>query len=162
VARFFKTPARSLRDNAGMTLFTHFTVDIAAPPEKVWRALTEPALTRLYMFGCEALSDWTPGSPLVWRGEWEGKAMVFVTGRVVTFDPPRVLAYTTFDPNGGLADVPENHVTMTCALAPLGAGTRLSLSQGDFAKVQDGEKRFADASRDDGFLAKLKAVAESA
>lgn len=144
------------------TLFTKFSVHIAAPPEQVWRALTDPALTRLYMYGCEAISDWKPGSALIWRGEYEGKAMVFVTGRVVTFDPPRLLAYTTFDPNGGLEDVPANHVTMTCALEPLGAGTRLALSQGDFARVQDGQKRFADASRDDGFLAKLKAVAEAA
>ena len=143
-------------------LFTRYSIDICAPPAAVWKMLTDPALTRQYMFGCEALSDWKVGSRLIWRGELEGKPMVFVTGRVVTWEPHAVLAYTTFDPNGGMADVPENHVTMTCALAPLGAGTRLSLSQGDFAKAENGQKRFEDSSRDDGFLVKLKAVAEAA
>lgn len=144
-------------------LFTHETIDISAPAAAVWALLTDPRLTKQYMFGCEAISDWKPGSPLIWRGELEGKPMVFVTGRVVTFEPHSLLAYTTFDPNGGLADVPENHVTMTCRLTPLSPTvTRLELSQGDFSQVQNGAARYADAMKGgDGLLLKLKQLAES-
>lgn len=144
-------------------LFTHETIDISAQPAAVWAVLTDPKLTKQYMFGCEAISDWKVGSPLLWRGELEGKPMVFVTGRVVTWAPHTVLAYTTFDPNGGLEDVPANHLTMTCRLTPLSAAvTRLELRQGDFSQVQNGAARYADAMKGgDGLLLKMKALAES-
>ena len=143
-------------------LFTRYTIDIAAAPQAVWAMLTDPKLTKEYMFGCEAISDWKIGGPLIWRGELEGKPMVFVTGRVVSFEPHSLLAYTTFDPNGGLADVPSNHVTMTCRLTVISPTiTRLELSQGDFAKVENGPARFADASQGgNGLLEKMKQVAE--
>lgn len=142
-------------------LFTHFSVEIAASPAAVWATLTDPALTKQYMFGCEALSDWRVGSRLEWKGEYQGQTMIFVTGTVVAFEPHRLLAYTTFDPNGGLADVPSNHVTMTCRLTPTQTGTVLDLSQGDFSTVENGQKRFEDASTPSDFLEKLKRVAES-
>lgn len=143
-------------------LYTHETIDIAARPEAVWKVLTDPAITPQYMFGCEAISDWKVGSPLLWRGLLEGKPMVFVTGTVVTFEPCTLLEYTTFDPNGGLRDVPENHVTMTCRLTPMPGGlTRLEFRQGDFAKVEQGERRFADSQGGGQILVKLKAIAEA-
>jgi uncharacterized protein YndB with AHSA1/START domain len=143
-------------------LYTRDSIEIEASPTAVWRTLTEPALTRLYLFGCAAVSDWKPGSRLDWRGSWEGEERVFVTGRVVTWEPGRLLQYTTFDPHGGLEDRPENHVTLTARLTPRGGGTLLELSQGDFAKVEGGERRFRDASQgSDGLLEKLKRVAES-
>ena len=142
-------------------LFTRYTIDIAATPQAVWAMLTDPKLTKEYMFGCEAISDWKVGSTLLWRGELEGQPMVFVTGRVVTFEPHSLLAYTTFDPNGALADVPSNHLTMTCRLTVLATGTRLELAQGDFAKVENGPARYADATKGgDGLLEKMKQVAE--
>ena len=42
------------------------TITINAPIEKVWQALVDPEMTRIYMYGCEALSDWKPGIPLLW------------------------------------------------------------------------------------------------
>ena len=48
--------------------------EIDAPPEKVWRALTDPELIKKYMFGSEVKTDWKPGSPITWTGEFEGRA----------------------------------------------------------------------------------------
>ncbi len=35
------------------------------------------------MFGCETVSDWKTGSPLLWKGTYEGNEMVFVKGTVL-------------------------------------------------------------------------------
>ncbi|MEU7874175.1 SRPBCC domain-containing protein [Dactylosporangium sp. NPDC049140] len=44
-----------------------FTLYIAATPELVWRALTEPELTRRYYLGLAVDSTWRPGAPIVFR-----------------------------------------------------------------------------------------------
>ena len=41
--------------------------EIDAPPEKVWRALTDPEVIKKYMFGSEVKTDWNPGSPITWK-----------------------------------------------------------------------------------------------
>ena len=40
-----------------------YTSYIEAPPELVWRGLTDPAFTRRY-WGMEFITDWKPGSPI--------------------------------------------------------------------------------------------------
>ena len=65
---------------------------IAATPEKVFQALTEPAVTRQY-WGLENVSDWKPGSP--WRHQSGNDAKtVRMLGEVVECSPPRRLVIT--------------------------------------------------------------------
>jgi uncharacterized protein YndB with AHSA1/START domain len=117
---------------------------INAPASKVWDALTNPAQTKKYMFGCETVSDWKKGSPLLWRGSYEGKEMVFVKGAIVDINPGKFLAYTTIDPNGPIADIPENYLTVTYELATENGQTALTVTQGDYSKVADGKKRYEE------------------
>ncbi len=132
-----------------------------APVSRVWDALLRPELTRQYMYGCEAISNWQPGSPLLWKGTYEGQELVFVKGTVVEVEPERRLAYTMIDPNGGLEDLPENYLTATFALEPENGQTRLTIEQGDYTKVADGEKRYADTlSGWDAALDGLRRVVE--
>src|SRR5690606_40763558 len=49
------------------------SVTVDAPPERIWEALTDPAQVKQYMWGAELVSDWRQGSPIVYRGVWEGK-----------------------------------------------------------------------------------------
>ena len=141
------------------------TVVINAPAPIVWHVLTNPEQTKKYMFGCEALSDWTPGSPLLWQGEWEGKAMVFVKGTLVEIIPNTFLAYTTFDPNSTLTDIPENYVTVTYRLTETNGQTLLTVTQGDFATVADGQRRYEESyNNGDGWnpiLVQIKQLAEA-
>ncbi len=120
-------------------------ISINAPASKVWDALTNPEQTKKYMFGCETVSDWQKGSPLLWKGSWEGKEMIFVKGHIVDIEPGKYLAYTVIDPNNSaIPDIPENYLTVTYTLSAHEGQTKLSVSQGDYARVAEGEKRYKE------------------
>lgn len=127
------------------SLIVQNTIVINASAAKVWDALVNPEQTKKYMFGCETVSDWKPGSSLLWRGSYEGKEMVFVKGTIVDIKPGKLLVYTTFDPLSTLADVPENYLTVTCTLKEENGQTIFTVTQGDFATVADGERRYTEA-----------------
>jgi uncharacterized protein YndB with AHSA1/START domain len=120
-------------------------ITINAPAKEVWDALVNPAKTKQYMFGCETVSDWKPGSSLLWKGNYEGKEMVFVKGDVVAINPPRHLKYTTIDPNSSIDDISENYLWVTYDLEESNSKTKLTVRQGDYATVAEGEKRYKDS-----------------
>ena len=128
-----------------MSLFIKNSITINAPVSKVWDALVNPEQTKKYMFGCEALSDWRVGSPLLWKGRYEGKEMIFVKGNVVEIKPERFLAYTVIDPNSTIEDIPENYLTITYELTAENGKTHFKVTQGDYSKVGDGERRYKDS-----------------
>jgi uncharacterized protein YndB with AHSA1/START domain len=138
-------------------------IEINAPVEKVWNALIDPLYTKRYMFGCAPVSDWRIGSPLIWKGEFDGKELEAVTGKIVSFKEQKHLAYTTFDPHGTLPDIPENHTTVTYDLIKEGEATLLKVTQGDFSKVGDGERRYKDTMSSGGWqgiLMEIKKILE--
>lgn len=121
-------------------------ISINAPASTVWDALVNPAQTKKYMFGCETVSDWKKGSELLWRGEYEGKAMVFVKGQIVKIEPGKLLVYTVIDPNNpSIPDIPENYLTVTYLLKEENGATVLTVTQGDYSTVAEGEKRYKDS-----------------
>jgi uncharacterized protein YndB with AHSA1/START domain len=142
-------------------------ITINAPAGKVWDILTNPEQTKKYMFGCEAISDWKPGSPLDWKGSWEGKEMVFVKGIVSDIVPGELVAYTTIDPNNpAMADVPENYLTVTYRLTGENSSTLLKVTQGNYATVADGQRRYEESyNNGEGWnpiLVAIKNIAETA
>ena len=116
-----------------------------APKAVVWDALTNPELTKIYMFGCEAISDWKPGSPLIWRMEWEGKEFIAVKGHIVRLEPETRLDYTVFDPQSTIEDIPENYLTVTYELTETDGKTQLVVTQGDYNTVAEGERRYQES-----------------
>lgn len=130
-----------------MALFVNNQIHVDAPVAKVWDYLVNPAQTKKYMFGCEALSDWKPGSPLIWKGNFNGVELVAVKGNVVEIIPEQKLVYTTFDPNNpAMEDLPENYLTVTYRLEAKDGGTEFFVQQGDYSTVADGEARYKEAS----------------
>lgn len=97
------------------------------------------------MFGCETVSDWNVGSPLLWKGNYEGKEMVFVKGEIVEIEPEKLLTYTTIDPNSTIDDISENYLQVTYLLSTDNERTILTVTQGDYNMVADGEKRYQEA-----------------
>jgi uncharacterized protein YndB with AHSA1/START domain len=140
------------------------TIDINAPASKVWNSLVNPVETKKYMFGCETVSDWKPGSDLLWQGNYEGKDMVFVKGKVIEIVPEKLLSYTTIDPNSTVADIPENYLTVTYELQEHNGKTMLTVTQGDYSTVDEGEKRFRETMQGGGWepiLIQIKQLVES-
>ncbi len=108
---------------------------IHAPATKVWNALVDPAAIKQYFFGTNVTSDWKEGSPIVWKGEWQGKSYED-KGTILRVQPNRLLQYTHFSPQTGLPDTPENYHTITVELAEQPNGTRVCLSQDNNATDQ--------------------------
>src|SRR5207302_1603434 len=55
---------------AWMDTFDHvYSVYIQAPPERVWRAITDGDETARYYYGTRVASSWEPGAPLVYTYE---------------------------------------------------------------------------------------------
>ena len=120
------------------------SISIDAKASDVWDALVNPDQTKKYMFGCETVSDWVAGSPLLWKGSYEGKEMIFVKGIIVDIQRGKMLKYTVIDPNAAMPDIPENYLNVTYELSEQGEETILTVSQDGFEGAADGAKRYKD------------------
>jgi uncharacterized protein YndB with AHSA1/START domain len=109
---------------------------INAPASAVWHALVTPDSIREYMFGTTVVSSWTEGSPIVWKGEWKGRAYED-KGIIRRLQPDRVFEYSHFSPLAGIPDVPENYHIVTIEMSRDGANTRVTLSQDNNATEQE-------------------------
>jgi uncharacterized protein YndB with AHSA1/START domain len=102
--------------------------DFAFPPEKLWRALTQPHLIEEWLMKNDFMP--TIGHRFTLRGDWGG----VLDCEVLTIEPNRTLTYTWnhvhADPAYNLASV------VTFTLTPTGTGTHLRVEQAGFSKSQ--------------------------
>ena len=104
------------------------SIDVQAGPDKVWRALTDAKMIKEYLFGTEAVSDWKVGSPIIYKGVWQGKVYED-KGKILEMVPNRLLKSTYWSGMSGLEDKPENYNTVTYELAEHGGRTTVTVSQ---------------------------------
>ncbi len=140
------------------------TIEITADATRVWDVLTQPEETKKYMFSCETVSDWKQGSELLWKGNYEGKEVVFVSGYIKEIEPPKLLKYSVIDPNASYPKTPENHLDITYELSPVEGKTILNVSMAGFEHAAEGEKRYNDSyNNGEGWnpiLVQIKKIAE--
>jgi uncharacterized protein YndB with AHSA1/START domain len=107
-----------------------FEFDLHHPPEKVWRALTDPALLAEWLLPVVDLRL-EPGAAFTFKTQaypgWDGT----VNCRFVEIEAQRKLRYTW--------TVPFLDTVVTFTLAPTASGTRLSLVQSGFKEDQKRE-----------------------
>lgn len=104
------------------------SIDINAPVPKVWEALTTPSIIKQYFFGTDAISDWKVGSPLIFKGEWEGKSYED-KGTILDKVPQKLFRYSYWSSMAGIEDKPENYVTITYKLSGKDNQTTLTITQ---------------------------------
>ncbi len=111
------------------------SIEINAPISKVWDALVNPRIIKEYMFGTDAVSDWKKGSPLIFRGEWQGKKYED-KGIILAIEKEKTLKYTYFSSMSGLPDKPENYAVITLEVSHAKSYVVLSLSQDNIVTEQ--------------------------
>ncbi len=104
------------------------SIEINAPVSKVWEALTTPDIIKQYFFGTDAVSDWKVGSPLIFKGEWEGKKYED-KGTILDIVPNKLFKYTYWSSMSGIEDKPENYVDITYELTKKNNHTILEVTQ---------------------------------
>jgi uncharacterized protein YndB with AHSA1/START domain len=113
-------------------------VEINAPAEKVWDALTNPEIIKQYLFGTNAVSDWKVGSPITYTGVWEGKEYKD-KGTILEIVPNKKLVSTYWSGMSGKADVPENYQKVSYELEEADGKTTLTITQENNPSAQSAE-----------------------
>ncbi|MDX2093483.1 MAG: SRPBCC domain-containing protein [Kofleriaceae bacterium] len=107
-----------------------FEIELAHAPEKVWRALTEPALLSEWLLPTLGM-QLQPGATFTLKTqpfpEWDGT----VRCTFLEIEPLRKLSYTW--------SVPSLDLVVTFTLTPTPSGTHLAIVQSGFAPEQTRE-----------------------
>lgn len=119
-------------------LVANASITISAQSNDVWDALVNPHAIKKYMFGADVVTDWHQGSPIVWKGVWEGKTYED-KGKVLEVKPGKKVKFTHFSPLAGMPDRPENYHNVTIELSGKGKQTRVALTQDNNATVRERE-----------------------
>jgi uncharacterized protein YndB with AHSA1/START domain len=119
-------------------LVANASITINASVGKVWDAFVNPDTIKQYMFGTTVVSDWKEGSPIVWKGNWQGKPYED-KGVILNLKQGQILRYSHFSPLAGQPDVPENYHRVSVELSGDEQRTTISLSQDNNATEDERE-----------------------
>ncbi len=122
--------------NMQNNLIAKSTITINAPASKVWEALTSAEMIKKYLFGTQVTTDWKEGSPITYKGVWEGKEYED-KGTILKIEPERLLVSTYWSSIAGLADEPENYKKVTYELTSNDGGTELTITQDNNATEEE-------------------------
>ena len=72
--------------------FIEKAIEINTTPKKLWRTITDPAVTR--EMGGEYISDWQIGSSLSWKGT---DGHIYTNGTILQLEPEMILQHSLFN-----------------------------------------------------------------
>lgn len=104
------------------------SISIHATQAEVWEALVNPSIISHYFHGTETVSDWKLGSPITFKGEWQGKPYLD-KGTILEINPERVLSYSFWSSLSGTDDFEDNYAHVTYHLSHYNENTTLIITQ---------------------------------
>jgi len=114
-----------LKHDLEKTMEKVFEIYIRTTPERLWEAITDPAIRSKYNFGAGSYADWTPGSHLEMRAA--NAEFLLGEGEVLEVDPPRRLVHTMVAFFSEEAKA-EGSTRVTWEIEPIGDSCRLLLT----------------------------------
>jgi Activator of Hsp90 ATPase homolog 1-like protein len=132
-------------------------ININAPVEKVWEAITAPAFVKQWQYGSDLITTWEVGSDIQFETAWE-EQIFKQWGKVLEFNSCKILRYSLFAPRPDLEDKPENYFEMQYLLQSENGLTTLEIIQVD---NRVGAKQEVPQGEDNPMLAGLKGMLES-
>ena len=133
------------------------TVLINVNPKKVWEVLTTPEIIKEYLFGTETITDWQPGSAIIFQGEY-GEHKYRDHGVILENIPMHRLSYSYWTGFSGLPDAPENYSTITYLIEALDNNST------QFSWIQKGYANEAGYNHSiegmEAFMSQIKGIAE--
>ena len=109
-------------------LISQTSMNMHASPERIWEALIKPEIAKEYFFGAEIETNWKVGSPITFKGEYNGTKYE-EKGILLNVEPNVQLQYSHWSHFDGLPDEPENYRTWTFDLTNMNGTTRLTISE---------------------------------
>jgi uncharacterized protein YndB with AHSA1/START domain len=91
------------------------STNIHATRAEVWDALTKPEIIKQYFFGTNTKTDWVPGHPIKFTGEWQGKSYED-KGTVLDVVKNKLISYSYWSSMSGIEDKHENYAIITYEL----------------------------------------------
>lgn len=120
------------------------TRTIAASPDEVYDALTDPKRLGQAFFGAQVKSDFKVGSPVEMKGEFDGKPYED-KGEVKEAVPGERLSFSHFSGASGQPDSPENYHLVTFDLKPAGEATSVTITQSNLTGgVRESDAKMRD------------------
>jgi uncharacterized protein YndB with AHSA1/START domain len=141
-----------------MTETARTSLPIAARRDAIWHALTDPDTIARFMYGTRVTTDWEAGSPITYRGEWEGTPYED-KGIILEIVPGERLVTSYYSPLSGKPDVPESYQTVSYLLADDGDGTLVTITQSGCADEAEADRMTANWA---STLESLRSVIEQA
>jgi uncharacterized protein YndB with AHSA1/START domain len=136
------------------------SININAGLAKVWDVLTNPEIIKEYLFGTETITDWKPGSEIVFQGVYgDNNEYSYRDKGVIQKNIfHEMISYSYWSGFSGLEDKPENYSLVTYTLADKGNNTtNFTWTQKGFA-TEEGYQHSSGGMED--FLKKIKEIAE--
>ncbi len=121
-----------------MTYSSSASIIINAPKEEIWEALTIPEQVKQYFFSTNLVTTWEVGSPILFRGEWEGKPYED-KGTVLSFIPLQSLSYDYWSNFSGIEDKKENYQILSYELQDMQDGIQVTINQSNVATQESAD-----------------------
>ncbi len=130
-----------------------FEIYIAAKPEAVWRALTEPAGVAALYFGSRLETSFEPGSPYRYVGAGPDGDLIHVEGEILACEPNRLLQLSHTAGPAWRKGPKVYRSRLSYQLEGLGFATRLSITHDQW---EEGDPGYA--SNRDGWMILLSSI----